>query len=88
MPGKNYYNEEILLNSYPLVKKTVENLDFNISYYQEGDIKTAEVYPGPPITISIDTANSPLPIGNSFYLEIGNDSSAILRSRDKKTGLM
>lgn len=84
MPGKNYYNEEILLNSYPLVKKTIENLDFNIGYYQEGDIKTAELYPGPPITISIDTANSPRPLGNSFYLEIGNDSTAVFRSRDKK----
>lgn len=87
MPGKNYYNEEILLNSYPLVKKTIDNLDFNISYYQEGDIKTAELYPGPPITISIDTANSPLPVGKNFYIEVSNDTSAVIRSRDKKNNI-
>ncbi|WP_185154415.1 exopolysaccharide transport family protein [Fulvivirga sp. M361] len=85
MPGKNYYNEEILLRSYPLIRKAVEKLDFNVSYYQEGDIKTSELYPGPPLKISVDSIHSQLPHGRSFYLNVVDSQSFEVRASDNKS---
>jgi len=81
-PGKNYYNEEILLKSYPLIRKAVDSLDFNISVLKEGDIKTTEIYPI-PFNIKIDSASSSSFISQQFKIrivnqdefEIGNDSN-------------
>lgn len=87
MPGKNYYNEEILLSSYPLIRKTVENLDFNVAFFKEGEIKTSEIYPGPPVLIEVDTLNSALPYGRSLYLNIIDKDNFEVRSnnQDKQT---
>lgn len=83
MTGKNYHNEEILLSSYPLIRKTVENLDFHVAFFKEGEIKTSEIYPGPPIKIEIDTLNSALPHGRSFYLNIVDNNNFVVGSNDK-----
>ncbi|MEM6522316.1 MAG: polysaccharide biosynthesis tyrosine autokinase [Bacteroidota bacterium] len=81
-PGKNYYNEEILLKSYPLIKKAVDSLDFNISIWKEGDIKTTEVYP-PPIEVlaydidwsSIDRKSFKITVLNTDEFELSSSEN-------------
>jgi capsular exopolysaccharide synthesis family protein len=68
-PGKNYYNEEILLKSFPLIKKTIDSLDFNISVLKEGDIKVSEIYPI-PFEIKIDSVNSQRMQGRSYQINV------------------
>ena len=40
VPAKNMNNQMILLKSYNLTKKTVQDLGFDISYFIKGAIKT------------------------------------------------
>ena len=42
VPAKNMNNQMILLKSYNLTKKTVQDLGFDISYFIKGAIKTVE----------------------------------------------
>ncbi len=37
--SSNLENESILLKRFALVEKTIKDLDFNISYYKEGNIR-------------------------------------------------
>jgi capsular exopolysaccharide synthesis family protein len=67
--GKNYYNEEILLKSFPLIKKTIDSLDFNISVLKEGDIKVSEIYPI-PFEIKIDSVNFWRMPGHSYQINV------------------
>jgi nitrate reductase NapE component len=56
----NAYNEPILLKADPLMQKVVEKLDFHVSFFLEGNIRTTEIYPGPPIEIEgAEGANLP-----------------------------
>ena len=80
MPGKNYYNEVILLSSYPLIRNTIANLDFGVSYFQEGDIKTSELYPGPPIEILTDSTRSAMVYGKNFYFQVKDENSFTIKS--------
>ncbi len=40
---KNLEIESIVLRSYAMVKKTVEDLDLNASYYKKGNVNTFEL---------------------------------------------
>ena len=46
----NFTDEISFISSYPTILKTVKALDFNISYFIEGDIKKVETYNWRPIT--------------------------------------
>ena len=46
----NFTDEISFLSSYPLIYKTLDELNFNISYFIQGDIKTVETYNFRPIT--------------------------------------
>lgn len=46
----NFTDEISFISSYPTILKTVKALDFNISYFIVGDIKTVETYSWRPIT--------------------------------------
>lgn len=41
---RNYLNEIYLLRSYPLVERTLEELNFGVSFYKEGNVLTTEAY--------------------------------------------
>lgn len=46
---RNYLNELYILKSYPLMQSTIEDLNFGVSFYQEGNFVTSEVYQTLPI---------------------------------------
>lgn len=60
-------NEIAILTSYDLIKKTLDSLNFYVSYYNEGTIKTGEIYSKSPVNITVDP-NNPL-IAKRVYLE-------------------
>jgi len=43
-PYRNYLNEPYIIRSYPLVERVVRDLNFYVSFYQEGYIVTSEAY--------------------------------------------
>ncbi len=51
-PYRNYLNEPFILRSYPLIEKVVRDLNFHISFLQEGYILTSEAYGKMPVKAS------------------------------------
>ena len=54
---KSIENKELMIKSFPLVYKTLQDLRFDISYYIEGNIKTSETYTSPIYLTCADTDN-------------------------------
>ena len=66
---KNLKNEIGILESFDLTKKTLENLEFQTSYYYVGKIRTNELYKNVPFTITIDS-NQTQTLGIAFNILI------------------
>ena len=71
----NFSDKIFMITSYPLVYKTVNDLGFNIEYYIQGNIKTAESYKYRPITFT--------PI--DFNQKYGQDFSLVLLNQNQYT---
>ena len=51
---QNLENEMGIINSYSLAKRTINNLDFEISYFEEDNFVTHELYKSSPIKVEMD----------------------------------
>ncbi len=67
-PRKNIDNEIAILKSYRLASKTLQYLDFGISYYAVGRIKESQMYPNPPFIVTPDTSKQNS-YGTKVYVE-------------------
>jgi hypothetical protein len=79
--GKNYYNEELLLRSFPLVYDALQGLNFEVSFFKQGDVKTTEIYPHPPINVQFDSLVYP-PYGIPYQLDLLSPSQYALYPLD------
>ncbi|MBX2898790.1 MAG: polysaccharide biosynthesis tyrosine autokinase [Cyclobacteriaceae bacterium] len=50
-PYRNYLNEPYIIKSYPLIESVIRDLNFQISFYQEGYILTSETYKNLPVKV-------------------------------------
>ncbi len=57
---KNLYNEIGIIESYSLVRQTVEDLNFDISYHAGSVVKTREYYGYFPFEVTIDKSKAQL----------------------------
>jgi capsular exopolysaccharide synthesis family protein len=74
-PYRNFYNELYIMRSVPLLQEVIENLNFGVQWYRQGDIKTSEVYiPNFPIKINVLPGNVK-PYGKSFAFTIVDENS-------------
>jgi capsular exopolysaccharide synthesis family protein len=55
---KTVENELGVLHSYTLIRRTVEKLDFGISYYSVGRIRQPELYQKKPFIVVVDTSKA------------------------------
>ena len=60
-------NKELMIKSFPLVYKTLQDLQFDISYYIEGSIKTSETYIAP---IDVRCTNTETIKGKAIAIEV------------------
>ena len=65
---RNYLNELYIIRSYPLIEKTLKDLNFGVTFYQEGNVLTSEAYEYLPIEAHVvnDFGGS----SGSFYFKI------------------
>ena len=42
--SRNYKDEIFIIKSYPLIERTLKELNFGVGFYNEGNIKTTEIY--------------------------------------------
>lgn len=71
----------VSLTSFSLVFETIEDLDFNIEYFVEGQIKTSEAYSIRPIIFEPITLSKNF--GVEFYVDIINNNQYQLQFLDK-----
>jgi tyrosine-protein kinase Etk/Wzc len=62
-------NQKRVLTSYDLIDRTLQKLDFDVSYYIIGRFKTTQVYGGMPFTVQMQPLNPAL-YGKPFDLHI------------------
>ena len=74
---KNLKNEIVILNSYSLCKKVIEELDLGISYYQHGFLQTNELFGNSPFKVEVDSSHLQL-TGINFKLTPINDEEFTL----------
>lgn len=54
----NLIGDEIqLIKSHDMISKVIDRLDFDVSYYHKGDIRTVEFYQNAPIKVILDTSS-------------------------------
>ena len=74
----NFSDKIFMITSYPLVFKTVNDLGFDIEYFIQGNIKTAENYKFRPISFeNIDFINKNI---NEFKINLINKSQYTIES--------
>ena len=84
--NQNIENQIGILTSYQLTRKTLERLNYRVSYFDDGRIHNVEIYEKCPFKVVIDTSyeqftNEDIFITiiseNEFKLEIPRDTNAI-----------
>jgi capsular exopolysaccharide synthesis family protein len=80
---QNFENQTIILKSYSQIRRTIEALDFYVSYFQKERFITREIYNNSPFMVVFDKSHLQ-PIGVEFELEIDNKKSIHLTAKTKK----
>ena len=75
-------NEAQLLKSTALVSKTLRELDFQVSYFVDGQVRDEELYKRSPIAVTIDSASTWTPTGQRINCT-RVDNNTYLLSIDK-----
>lgn len=68
---RNYLNELYIVRSHPLIQSTIQQLNFQVAFYQEGNILTTENYKTLPIAIQV-VKEDPAAKGLSVNFEVLN----------------
>lgn len=80
-PGmQNLDNQLAILRSWTMVKKTIEKLDFYVSYYHHGRISTQELYESSPVTIVMDSTHSQI-VDVPLYIDVEDSDSFTLTAK-------
>src|SRR5260370_27286839 len=80
-PYRNYLNEPYIIRSYPLIEKVVEELNFEVAFFQEGNIKTTDVY-GLPVKVKLLTKNGSY--GASLVFKVLDEKSYSIKKAEDK----
>jgi capsular exopolysaccharide synthesis family protein len=85
-PYRNFYNEIYIMRSYPLLQEVMESLNFDVTMYREGDIKTTEYYdPTFPVKFSVHGVKKNA-YGKSFYFHVkGMDRYSFQEVKNEKS---
>jgi tyrosine-protein kinase Etk/Wzc len=76
-PRLNYFNEKLTLESRSQLERTFKNIDFDISYYTSGNVKSYEVYKPNIFKIEFDKSH-PQIVDALFNVEIIDHNRCII----------
>jgi len=74
---KNLKNEIVILSSYSICKKVIEELNLGISYYQHGFLKTNELFGNSPFKVEVDSSHLQLTGINFHIIPLNNEEFRI-----------
>ncbi|MGC6470163.1 MAG: GumC family protein [Flavobacteriales bacterium] len=66
---KNIKNEIGILKSFSLTKKTLKSLNYRVSYFHNGNIKSEDIHSKSPIVVELGNAKKSI-VNNEFNIEI------------------
>lgn len=69
---ENFENQTIILQSYSQVRRTIEQLDFEVSYFGQGRIAQREIYKDAPFEVIFEK-DKPQILGTNFNISINKD---------------
>ena len=75
----NINNEIVVLKSFSLTNKAIEDLKFGVSYFQHGLLQSNEIYINKPFVVSIDSNHLQI-TGNEFRIKILDNNTFNLSS--------
>ncbi len=81
--NQNLQNELFIMKSYPVVEKTIRNLDLSVTYFTKGKFNYYEVYENAPFLISY-LRTHPQPLEVRFDITFQDSGKFILTSKVKK----
>lgn len=84
--GKSMDNEMQILRSLTLMEKVISKLGCNVSYYRQGSVKEKEFYRDAPIRIDTFALADRQRGSASFYIEMIDNESFILKSDPEAEG--
>ena len=80
--NRNIKNEIGILKSFSLVKKTLKEVEFNISYLNEGKLTSVDIYSRSPIKVILDS-NHIQSLGEKFYINLISKDEFRLKTKLK-----
>ena len=78
----NIENEKVLIRSKRLVDRTLRELKFNVSYYNDGNINNVELHDLSPIEVQVLTPNKRIPYTDLILCNIINNNKYSLEIPD------
>jgi tyrosine-protein kinase Etk/Wzc len=81
--NQNFQNELWIMKSYPVVEKTVRNLDLSVTYYLKGRFNYYEAYKGAPFIVFY-LPTHPQPVDIKFTISFLNEGYFEITAKSKK----
>ncbi|MAW21760.1 MAG: hypothetical protein CMD16_05145 [Flavobacteriales bacterium] len=81
---KNLKNEIVILNSYSITEKVIEELNLGLSYFQHGFFQTNEMFENSPFKVNLDSSHNQL-TGIDFHVKniTENDFTLVVKAEDQ-----
>ena len=79
---KNLKNEIVILNSYSITEKVIQELNLGLSYFQHGLFQTHELFDNSPFIVTLDSTHNQI-TGVEFEVIIINEKSFQLNASIK-----
>src|SRR5258706_13197844 len=77
---QNYLNGPVIIRSYPLIGRVVKDLNLEVAFFQEGKIKSTELY-GMPVRVKLLNQNNSY--GSSIIFEAMDEASFSIKTSAK-----
>jgi tyrosine-protein kinase Etk/Wzc len=84
--AKKFQNELQVLKSRPLIRNAINNLDFQISYFNRTRFNKKELYKNSPFIVVLNQ-NYPQPVGLEFDVEIMDDNTFRIKAKSDEADL-
>ncbi len=74
--------EVSVIKSYRIVTETIKRLNWDVFYFQQGNIRTTELYPRSPLKVSTDTSSTNIPYNVLIDCEVVSDDQFQLKTEN------
>jgi capsular exopolysaccharide synthesis family protein len=82
--GMNLNNEMLILQSKPMMKRVVQNLNLQTAYYSVGNVKTSLLYKNSPIELILNDTTGFANTSFSLDIQVTDNNSFTLNADPKK----